>query len=282
MNNDDNLKSDILKIKALEKEYNAVLKQYEEAYKNCNDELKQNLDEKQRTFKTFTNRAYWGTAGLKEGTVGAESDCENMCASNPKCTGATFNTVNRYCWTRSGNGSLAPSTNSSNIAILPTVKSCVVTLNALNNRLIKINKELTQLIETTNSKLAAEKAKDDNSKQQLHKYYAQLLKERLQMAKILEEHKTIDQDNETQSLYVSTQNSTLRLWSLLACILILIVINKMLGGETSVVKLFWIIMMVLLLIASFSINNASGFSVWLMFIMIIILMKMDILPNPKE
>lgn len=278
---DTNLKTDILKIEALEREYNAVLKQYEEAYKNCNDELKQNLDEKQRSFKTFTNRAYWGTMGLKEGTVGAETDCENMCASNPKCTGATFNTVNRYCWTRGGNGSLAPTT-SGNVAILPTVKGCVVTLNALNNRLIKINKELTQLIETTNSQLAAEDAKEKNSKQQLHKYYAQLLKERLQMAEILADHKTIDEDNQVQSLYVSTQNSTLRLWSLLACILILIVVNKMLGGETSVVKLFWIIMMVLVLIVSFSINNASGFAVWLMLIMIIVLMKMDILPNPKE
>jgi len=278
---DTNLKTDILKIEALEREYNAVLKQYEEAYKNCNDELKQNLDEKQRSFKTFTNRAYWGTMGLKEGTVGAETDCENMCASNPKCTGATFNTVNRYCWTRGGNGSLAATSNG-NIAILPTVKGCVVTLNALNNRLIKINKELTQLIETTNSQLAAEDAKDKNSKQQLHKYYAQLLKERLQMAEILAEHKTIDEDNQAQSLYVSTQNSTLRLWSLLACILILIVVNKMLGGETSVVKLFWIIVMVLVLIVSFSINNASGFAVWLMLIMIIVLMKMDILPNPKE
>ena len=170
---DTNLKTDILKIEALEREYNAVLKQYEEAYKNCNDELKQNLDQKQRSFKTFTNRAYWGTMGLKEGTVGAETDCENMCASNPKCTGATFNTVNRYCWTRGGNGSLA-STTSGNVAILPTVKGCVVTLNALNNRLIKINKELTQLIETTNSQLAAEDAKEKNSKQQLHKYYTQL------------------------------------------------------------------------------------------------------------
>jgi hypothetical protein len=278
---DTNLKTDILKIEALEREYNAVLKQYEEAYKNCNDELKQNLDEKQRSFKTFTNRAYWGTMGLKVGTVGAETDCENMCASNPKCTGATFNTVNRYCWTRGGNGSLAATT-SGNIAILPTVKGCVVTLNALNNRLIKINKELTQLIETTNSQLVAEDAKDKNSKQQLHKYYAQLLKERLQMAEILADHKTLDEDNQAQSLYVSTQNSTLRLWSLLACILILIVVNKMLGGETSVVKLFWIIVMVLVLIVSFSINNASGFAVWLMLIMIIVLMKMDILPNPKE
>ena len=38
----NDLNNDILKIEALEKEYNAVLRQYEEAYKNCNDELKQN------------------------------------------------------------------------------------------------------------------------------------------------------------------------------------------------------------------------------------------------
>ena len=278
---DNGLNTDILKIQALEKEYNAVLNQYEEAYKNCNDELKQNLDQKQRSFKSFPNRAYWGTAGLKEGVVGSETDCENMCASNSKCTGATFNTGNKYCWTRTGAGSLSPTTKS-NVAILPTVKSCVVTLNALNTRLIKINTELTQLIETTNSKLAKDEANLNNSRSQLHGYYAQLLKERLQMAKILEDQKTIDEEQSSQFMYVDTQNTELRLWSLAACIFSLIIINKMLGKETSVVKLFWITIMIALLIASFVISNVTGFTVWLIIILLIVLIKMDIIPSPKE
>ena len=278
---DNGLNTDILKIQALEKEYNAVLNQYEEAYKNCNDELKQNLDQKQRSFKSFPNRAYWGTAGLKEGVVGSEADCENMCASNSKCTGATFNTGNKYCWTRTGAGSLSPTTKS-NVAILPTVKSCVVTLNALNTRLIKINTELTHLIETTNSKLAKDEANLNNSRSQLHGYYAQLLKERLQMAKILEDQKTIDEEISTKFMYVDTQNTEFRLWSLAACIFSLIVINKILGKETSVVKLFWIIIMIALLIVSFVISNVTGFTVWLIIILLIVLMKMDIIPSPKE
>ena len=278
---DSGLKSDILKIQALEKEYNAVLNQYEEAYKNCNDELKQNLDQKQRSFKSFPNRAYWGTSGLKEGVVGSETDCENMCASNLKCTGATFNTGNKYCWTRTGNGSLSP-TMKSNVAILPTIKGCVVTLNALNTRLIKINAELTQLIETTNSKLALDEARVNNSRSHLHGYYAQLLKERLQMAKILEDQKTIDEDHASQFMYVDTQNTSFRLWSLAACIFILIVINKMLGKETSVVKLFWMTIMIILLIVSFLISSVTGFTVWIIIILLIVFMKMDIIPSPKE
>jgi len=276
----DELKSDILKIEALEREYNAVLNQYEEAYKNCNDELKQNLDNKQRSFQTFNNRAYWGTSGLSQGTVGAQSDCENMCATNPKCTGATFNSVNRYCWTRTGNGTLSP-TSSNNVAILPTVKGCVVTLNALNNQLIKINRELTQLIETTNSQLVAEETKTNNSKQQLHKYYAQLLKERLQMAKILEEQKTIDEETASQSLYVSSQNNTFRLWSLLACILLLVTINKLYGKDPSIFKASFILM-IFLLIASFSLNTGTGFMTWLILILIIVLIKMGIIPGSSE
>ena len=278
---DSGLNTDILKIQALEKEYNAVLNQYEEAYKNCNDELKQNLDQKQRSFKSCPNRAYWGTSGLKEGVVGSETDCENMCASNSKCTGATFNTGNKYCWTRAGNGSLSP-TAKSNVAILPTIKACVVTLNALNTRLIKINTELTQLIETTNSKLALDEAHVNNSRRQLHGYYAQLLKERLQMAKILEDQKTIDEDHASKFMYVDTQNTAFRLWSLAACIFILIVINKMLGKESSGVNLFGIIIMIALLIVSFFISNVTGFTVWLIIIILIVFMKMDIIPSPKE
>jgi hypothetical protein len=170
----------------------------------------------------------------------------------------------------------------SNVAILPTIKGCVVTLNALNTRLIKINSELTQLIETTNSKLAKDEAHVNNSRRQLHGYYAQLLKERLQMAKILEDQKTIDEDHASQFMYVDTQNTSVRLWSLAACIFILIVINKMLGKETSVVKLFWIIIMIALLIVSFFISNVTGFTVWLIIILFIVFMKMDIIPSPKE
>jgi hypothetical protein len=277
----ENLNSDILKIDALEKEYNTVLKQYEEAYKNCNTELQNSLNAKQNSFKTFTNRAYWGTAGLKEGTVGSQTDCENMCASDVTCSGATFNPVQKYCWTRSGKGTLSPTSNTT-VALLPTVKGCVLTLKSLNDRLIEINKQLTEVISTTNSQLVIAEASNNNSKAKLYNYYRQLLKERLQMGKILSDYKTIDNENENQSLYVLSQDNTLRAWILTACILILIVVNKMLGNETSVVKLFWATMMTLLLIASFSISNASGFIVWCALILIIVLMKMDIIPNPKE
>ena len=275
------LNADILQIQALEKEYNSVLNQYEEAYKNCNDELKQNLDEKQRSFKTYSSRAYWGTSGLKEGVVGSETDCENMCASNLKCTGATFNTANKYCWTRTGNGSLSP-TRQTNVAILPTIKGCVITLSSLNNRLIQINKQLTQLIETTNSQLAMEEAVVNGSKQQLHGYYAQLLKERLQMAKILEDQKTIDEDHASQFMYVDSQNTSFRLWSLAACILILVVINKMVGPEQSSIKLFFMTLIIMLLIVCFCINTATGFTIWLIIILLIVLMKMGIIPSPKD
>jgi hypothetical protein len=271
-----NLNSDILKIDALEKEYNAVLKQYEEAYKNCNTELQHNLN----GYKTFTDRAYWGTGGLTEGAVGSQTDCENKCTSDVKCTGATFNPGQKYCWTRSGNGTLSPDFNTT-VALLPTAKGCVLTLQSLNSRLIEINKELTSVIDSTNSQLVTEEASKNNSKAQLYNYYRQLLKERLHMSEMLSDYKTIESENENQSLYVLSQDSMLRVWILTACILILIVVNKMLGNETSVVKLFWSTMMILLLIASFSISNASGFTVWCALILIIVLMKMDIIPNPK-
>ena len=277
----ETVKSDILKIEILEKEYNSVLAQYEEAYKNCNSEIKTNLNESQNSFKVFNNRAYWGTAGLKEGAVDSQTDCENMCASDIKCTGATFNNNKKYCWTRSGNGSLAPSS-SRNVAILPTIKGCIITLKGLNNRLIEINQQLTNLIENTNSKLAKEDAKKNNSKSQLHKYYRQLLKERLHMAKLLDETKTIDDGNYDQQLFVSTQDSSLRVWIIIGAVLSLVVIAKMLGRETTFAQKFWILIMVLLLVASFSISNASGFAVWGILVLIIILMRMDIIPSPKD
>jgi hypothetical protein len=102
------------------------------------------------------------------------------------------------------------------------------------------------------------------------------------MAKILEDQKTIDEDHASQFMYVDSQNTSFRLWSLAACILILVVINKMVGPEQSSIKLFFMTLIIMLLIVCFCINTATGFTIWLIIILLIVLMKMGIIPSPKE
>ena len=276
--------SDLMNIKTLEKEYNSVLKQYEEAYKNCNAKLNAMASDPNSSqgFTSFPNNSFWGTDNLKEGSVSSQYDCESMCASDQNCSGATYNPDKKYCWTRKGYGTLAVSVNgSSDIALLPDIKACMITLKSLNKRLLDINEQLTSAINS--SAPTTELQKENQAKSdELHKYYAQLLAERLQMDKLVKDNETINSEYENQTIIINQANGSLRFWTTIACIFFIIVLNQFRGKRATVASIFWLLIMISLIVLSFSISNVSGFTVWTILILIIILMKMDIIPSPKN
>jgi hypothetical protein len=283
---DPEMESDLMNIKALEKEYNTILKQYEEAYKNCNAKLTDFVDTGSNTIRTFTsfpNRSYWGDDGLKEGSVSNQAACEIMCASDAKCSGATFNSSKNYCWARTGKGELNVSTNgSSDIALIPDITACVITLKALNERMIEINKQLTEAIDKSSPQVESQQQENNIKRDNLHKYYAQLLAERLQMEQLIKDNQTVDSEYETEFLKVEQGDSALRFWITIACILSIIVINQMRGKSATVFSVFWLVIIIILLVLSFKVSQASGFAVWCVMILLIILMKLGIVPSPDR
>jgi len=281
----DTTASDLMNIKTLEKEYNSVLKQYEEAYKNCNAKLNAMASDTNSTqnFTSFPNNSFWGTGSLKEGSVASQFECETMCASDEECSGATYNPDKKYCWARKGYGTLAVSVNgSSDIALLPDIKACMITLKSLNKRLLDINKQLTTAISNSSPQMESQQSENQAKSDELHKYYAQLLAERFQMDKLVKDNETINSEYENQTIMVNQANGSLRFWTAIACIFFIIVLNQFRGKRATVASIFWLIIMISLIVLSFSISNVSGFTVWTVLILIIILMKMDIIPSPKN
>lgn len=277
--------SDLMNIKTLEKEYNSVLKQYEEAYKNCNAKLNAMASDTNSSqgFTSFPNNSFWGSGSLKEGSVSSQYDCESMCASDENCSGATYNPDKKYCWSRKGYGTLAVSVNgSSDIALLPDVKACMITLKSLNKRLLDINQQLTTAISNSSPKMETQEIENQTKNDELHKYYAQLLVERLQMDNLVKDNETINSEYENQTLMVNQANGSLRFWTVIACVFFIIVLNQFRGKRATVSSIFWLIIMIALIVLSFSISDISGFTVWAILILIIILMKMDIIPSPKN
>jgi hypothetical protein len=283
-NSTSNSSSDLMNIKTLEKEYSSVLKQYEEAYKNCNAKLN-SMDsaDSKIEFTAFPNNSFWGTDKLKEGSVSSQKQCEDMCSSDPKCSGATYNPDKGYCWARVGDGTLSVSVNgTSDIALLPNIKACMVTLKSLNKRLLEINQQITTAIANSSPQMGTQEAENQQKGDQLHKYYAQLLAERLQMDKMMETNDTINSEYENQTLVVNQANGSLRFWTVVACVLVIIVLNQMRGKQATFASIFWLLVMISLVVLSFSISTISGFTVWIIIILIIILMKMGIIPSPKN
>lgn len=99
----DNTKSVILSLEQLSKEYSNTLIKYNQAqldYVNyLNDSTKTEL-------QYLRGSAFWGEGEVKQGGVTNIDGCKVMCETTPGCTGATYMDRDKFCWARTGKGSI--------------------------------------------------------------------------------------------------------------------------------------------------------------------------------
>lgn len=141
-----------IKLETLEKEFDIVMKMYEEAYKTYVSSLSDNIAVKDDTNNTTSSsstkyivlkgRTYWGTNGLKEGSASSVEECQTMCSEFGNCEGATYNSSKNYCWARSGEGTAEASEDPDDNAIVPELKQNAIILKMLNDKLIDLNTKI--------------------------------------------------------------------------------------------------------------------------------------------
>jgi hypothetical protein len=231
-------------------------------------------------FASLPSRSWWGTSSLKEGTVSTEEDCKSMCAMDDKCSGATFNPVKKYCWTRSGDGNLTTSTDT-DVALIPNQKATLLVLKGLNDKLIQLNQDINSQMQQIEPQVDQQQSANQEKQQQLNEYYNKLLEQKQDMEKQLQEYYSVEQNNEEQTIFVTQEDVSYRFWTVLTAIIILITLKKMYGGSNvSIAVVFWLMIIILLIFLSFSLQTPSGFMVWFIFIICIGLMKTGNLPSP--
>ena len=231
-------------------------------------------------FAQLKGRSWWGTGSLAEGTANTTEECEAMCASDANCTGATFNPVRKYCWTRKGDGNLTTGTEA-NIALIPKQKAALAALKSLNKRLLDLNDEITVLIRKIQPKADELKEENDSKQIELTKSYDKLVDQKVEMERQMQEYLTLDQ--ETSSGYLETNSNRLsyRFWALFTLIIVIITLKQMAGGGSLPLNvLFWLIMIILLVIMCFDLTTPSGFLIWFGLIIVILLMRTGNLPSP--
>jgi hypothetical protein len=215
-----------------------------------------------KEFAQLPGRTWWGTYSIKEGSAETKDDCISMCATDSNCTGATFNEVKRYCWTRGGDGSLSVGT-SDDYALIPKLKSIVIVLSGLNDKLMDINKQLQGEIKKLNPILKEEREENEAKQQKFDQYYYDLSDDKAEMAKLLNEYNSVEAELDNQTLVVEQQNLSYRIWILLSIILILITLKKMRGDDTegSVVdKIITFGLLIAIIMFIFSLSKPSGFA----------------------
>ncbi len=213
-------------------------------------------------YTELNGRTWWGTYGITEGPASSKEECVSMCASNSSCTGATFNPVKRYCWARGGNGNVTPGM-FSDIALIPKIKNVLLSLSALNTKLMSINEELKAETNKMTPTLNEEKKFNEKQKQQFDKYYNDLYYDKREMAKIVNEYNSIEAELNDQTLVVNQENLSLRLWTLFAIVICFIVFKKMVGSSDENVAADFIIskiFILLIFISIFSISTPAGYA----------------------
>jgi hypothetical protein len=230
-----------------------------------------------KEFAELPGRTWWGTYGLKEGSAETKDDCTSMCAEDSNCTGATFNPVKRYCWTRGGDGTVSAG-QPDDYALIPKLKSVMIILNGLNDKLMDINNQLRAETKKINPVLKQEKQEAQAKQQIFDQYYNDLSDDKIEMAKVLNEYNSVDSDLNNQSLVVDQQNLSYRLWFLLTFILVLITFKKMTGVSSespSINKIINMILVISIIALIFCLSKPSGFASLGLAIILLIMYKMN-------
>lgn len=274
----DKIKSTLIKVETLQKEYEVTLQQYQESGKNYITSLQTNSST--NVFTALKGRTWWGTKGLSEGTVESQEECENMCANSSECSGATFNPVKRYCWTRSGEADISIG-NDDTYALITQQKAALSVMKYLNDKLLDLNKQISEQLQNINPEVRKQYEEKNQKQQELNESYNKLLEQKIELDKQLQEYYSIDQEEGNQYMYVNQQNVSFRFWVLITCLILLITIKQIFGaGSPPISMTIWLLIIIVLIILTYSLSTPSGFLMWFILLVYIFLSKSGNLPSP--
>ena len=220
----DKSNSIILNLETLRTNYKNLLIQYQQAVANYVNYLKQdpssnNMVEK---YVTVNGQQFLGGSALSQNNSATLNACMASCASNSKCSGATYNPTNYkqpMCFLRTGDGNLVNGL-SSDIAIVPKGKQLLSIVQNINKQLNETNAKIRALAEKAKPTYNELNNKKDSENKTLKKQYAQLNAERVKIDKMMSEYETLDQ---AQSEGTIQTNKNYYVYILL-CICVLLII----------------------------------------------------------
>jgi hypothetical protein len=263
-------KSEILTLENLQKEYNNTMILYKQAQENYNSALN-NIDKKK--YETISGKTYWGTGEIKQNIVSTISECTALCSNDAICKGATFDSKDNTCWTRSGSSSLTNGTDTQS-AIISELTNATLNLKNLNDKLLSLNDEIRNFkIENfDNISSLQEDIHTDiiNDNKDLKTEYTLLTNDRENIEKILEEQSEISINRKNMEIY-NTQNRTYYfLWTYLAFIFIIIVIKMVIYPSMVINWANFVLYTILTAIFLLLVHFLKSVNIFFIFILIVI------------
>jgi hypothetical protein len=226
--------STILTLESLEKEYENTMTLYQQAQTNYNSALNGVVSKTSgsnvvtsngKRYVLVPSKVFWGTGAIQQKSVSTINGCVALCSADSKCSGATFDSSAKSCWTRSGNAGLV-SGSSTQIAIVSELINAANTLDTLNVKLVNLLKKMNDINKTTTVNLQT--TTDNNISTNnilLGTRYQSLMTDRENINNILKEYGEINVKNKDQNMYLYQNQTTYMLWTLLTIIFLIIVVK---------------------------------------------------------
>lgn len=234
--------STILTLESLEKEYENTMILYQQAQTNYNSALNGVVSKTTdpnvvtsngKKYVLVPSKVFWGTGAIQQKSVSSINQCVALCSADSKCTGATFDSSAKSCWTRTGNAGVVSGT-SKQTAIVSELVNSANTLDTLNRKLTDLLKKMNDINKTTTVNL--QKTTDDKITTNnilLGTRYQSLMADRENINKILKEYGEINVKNNDQNMYLYQNQTSYMLWSLLCFILIIVVVKLLVFPDAS-------------------------------------------------
>jgi len=265
----DKITSTLIKVETLQKEYDVILQQYQESGKNYIASLESNTS----SFVALNGRTWWGIGSLTEGHVTSQKECENMCMNSSKCSGATFNPVKKYCWARTGESKLTPGLDN-DYALITEQYAALSTMQYLNEKLLELNRDIGELLQSIYPEVKEEYDEKNKKQKELNKSYDNLIEQKIEIDKQLREYESINKEDNNEMLYVTQQNVSYKLWVLITCLVLLVMCHQLFGQQWSIS--IWLIMIIILIVLTYSLSGPSGFFIWCLLLVGIVVIKMSV------
>jgi hypothetical protein len=196
----------LLEIKNMDKQLSLLINKYNEANSNYSQSLLNNVLSKKTgsntsKFSFINGSSFWGSGIAEEGVVLDQDECVNMCLNNLKCTGATYNKTNNYCWARIGEGTVLPSSNE-NVALVPEEYKNLLLMKSLNQQITDLQKKKRNILNNVNmSSVLIDQA---TSKEELDILINNLNTEKYKMTELLKMSQTYNQQYSNNTLNLNS------------------------------------------------------------------------------
>jgi hypothetical protein len=225
--------SQVLDLEVLKKQYDTLLIQYKQAqadYINyLSDEKKQ-----ERKYKVIQGKTFWGTDAISEQSADSLEQCQSLCTSNNKCTGATYNKDKSYCWIRTGDGTISDGM-ANDYAIIPQEVNHIKIISGLSERLTSINDKILKVIESQNPVYEEQIEERKDQIKTLSSSYKKLMEERKAILSKLKSYENLNQAESEGEINIKKQR-LIYIFSVIGIVILIILFFKFLPtGSAAVV-----------------------------------------------